>query len=91
MSVWGIALALTAAAQAGSVDVHGFGAESIGRGIGGVAVPDGAKTVFRNPALLQSLEWAEASVGYGVYRGRFPKSPPVHWDTNRDGYLDELD
>ena len=91
MSAWGFALALTAAAQAGSVDIHGFGAESIGRGIGGVAVPDGAKTVFRNPALLQSLSWAEASVGYGVYRGAFPKAPPVHWDTNRDGYLDELD
>ena len=91
MSLWGFAFALSAAAQAGSVDVYGFGAESIGRGVGGVAVPDGAKTVFRNPALLQSLEWAEASIGYGVYRGAFPKSPPVHWDTNRDGYVDQFD
>ncbi len=91
MSLWGWVLAVCHLAEAGTVDVFGFGAESIGRGSGGVAVPDGAKTVFRNPALLQRLEWAEASVGYGVFRGRFPQPPPVYWDTNRDGYVDETD
>ena len=64
MSVWGIALALTAAARAGSVDVHGFGAESIGRGIGGVAVPDGGRRCSNPPSC--SLLVGRASVGYGV-------------------------
>ncbi|MGB0641121.1 MAG: OmpP1/FadL family transporter [Myxococcota bacterium] len=76
---------------AGPVDVYGFGAKSIGRGQGGVSVADGGMTVFRNPALLQKLEWAEATVGYGLYRGSFPEGPDVYWDTNRDGLLDSSD
>ncbi len=71
--------------------MYGFGAHSIGRGHGGVAIPDGGMTTFRNPALLQSLEWAEASIGYGWYRAKLPPTPDVYWDTNRDGTLDDSD
>ena len=78
-------------AWAGSVDVFGFGAASIGRGQGGVAIADGGMTVFRNPALLQNLSMAEAVVGFSVNRGRFPDGPPVYWDTNQDGTIDVND
>ncbi len=76
---------------AGPVDVYGFGAKSIGRGQGGISVADGGMTVFRNPALLQDLEWAEAVIGYGLYRSDFPEGPNVYWDTNRDGLLNSSD
>ncbi|MEC8194361.1 MAG: hypothetical protein VX127_16615 [Myxococcota bacterium] len=86
MSVW-VVLAGVAVAEAGPVDIHGFGAASMGRGSGGVAVADGGMTVFRNPALLHELEWAEATVGYAVNRSSFPAPPALQWDTNRDGLL----
>jgi len=76
---------------AGPVDIYGFGAASIGRGQGGVSVADGGMTVFRNPALLQSLEWAEASAGFGMYRASLAASPQVYWDTNQDGVLNAED
>jgi len=84
-------LMVSFSASASSVDVFGFGARSVGRGQGGVAVADGGMTVFRNPALLQKLSWAEATVGYSMNRTSFPKAPPVHWDTNRDGRIDSQD
>ena len=71
--------------------MYGYGAASIGRGMGGVSVADGAMTVFRNPALLQQMDWAEATVGYTFQRGSFAQSPPVQWDTNRDGSIDSSD
>jgi long-subunit fatty acid transport protein len=76
---------------AGPVDIYGYGAASIGRGQGGVSIADGGMTVFRNPALLQGLEWAEASAGFGLFRAEFPTSPKVYWDTNQDGVLDSSD
>lgn len=79
------------AANAGPVDTFGFGAAAVGRGHGGVAIPDGGLTVFRNPALLQGLDWAEVSVGYTLNRSAFAQSPPVYWDTNQDGAIDDLD
>ena len=82
----GCVLGLTAA-WAGPVDTYGFGAAAIGRGNGGVAVPDGGLTAFRNPALLQDLSWAEATLGYAFNRSAFPAPPPLHWDTNRDGRI----
>ena len=88
-----VALALLASTQgmAGPVDAYGFGAASIGRGQGGVSIADGGMTVFRNPALLQKLEWAEAAAAYGFYRAQLPASPQVYWDTNQDGVLDASD
>jgi long-subunit fatty acid transport protein len=78
-------------ALAGSVDTYGFGAQSIGRGQGGIAIPDGALTAMRNPALLQDLEMAQAVIGYGVFRSSFDSVPPLYWDTNRDGRIDGSD
>ena len=86
-----VVLVASLTADAGSIDTYGFGAASIGRGMGGVSVADGSMTVFRNPALLQKLEWAEASVGFAFQRGAFPQSPPVYWDTNRDGSINAND
>ncbi len=83
--------AMLTAAHAGPIDAYGFGGAAIGRGQGGLAVADGGMTVFRNPALLQELEWAEAAYGYGLNRSSFPAPPPLHWDTNRDGQLNEAD
>jgi long-subunit fatty acid transport protein len=87
---WLLAVAVSAAI-AGPVDIYGFGAQSIGRGQGGVAIPDGAMTVMRNPALLQDLGQAQASIGYGMFRSAFAEIPPLYWDTNRDGKIDETD
>ena len=90
VGVWAVLAGVTVAG-AGPVDIHGFGAASMGRGNGGLAVADGGMTVFRNPALLHELEWAEATVGYAVNRSSFPAPPPLHWDTNRDGLLSDDD
>jgi len=78
-------------AIAGPVDTFGYGAAANGRGHGGVAIADGGLTVFRNPALLQGLEAAEVTLGYSLNRSAFAQSPPVYWDTNQDGYLDDQD
>ncbi len=91
MQVSVLALFMMGQSHAGPVDMYGFGAASIGRGQGGLAVPDGGQTVFRNPALLQDLDWAEASLGFGLYRAKVPDSPNVYWDTNRDGMIDRTD
>ena len=78
-------------AIAGPVDIYGFGAQSIGRGQGGIAIADDSTTVFRNPALLQDLKMAEAVLGFGVYRSSFSLVPPLYWDTNQDGLIDDQD
>lgn len=78
-------------AHAGPIAAYGFGGAAIGRGQGGLAIADGGMTVFRNPALLQELAWAEAAYGYALNRSAFPAPPPLHWDTNRDGQLDDAD
>jgi long-subunit fatty acid transport protein len=84
-------LLLSGAATAGPVDIYGYGAQSIGRGQGGIAIADGVTTVFRNPALLHDLKMAEVVIGYGAYRSSFPEVPPLYWDTNQDGLIDEND
>jgi hypothetical protein len=86
--VW---VGLTGAAHAGAVDLYGFGARSMGRGGGGVARVDDSAGVFINPAGLARMDTADLTVGYHVLRMRFPELPAVHWDTNRDGWLDDTD
>jgi hypothetical protein len=78
-------------AEAGPVDTLGFGARAMGRGAGGVALADGAGDVFRNPALLQELEDAQALLGISLHRSAFTPIPAVWWDTNRDGRIDDTD
>jgi long-subunit fatty acid transport protein len=84
-------LGFIGSAAAGPVDIYGFGAQSIGRGQGGIAIADGSTTVFRNPALLHGLKMAESVIGYGLYRSAFAEVPPLYWDTNQDGFVDGND
>ncbi|MEL6347876.1 MAG: outer membrane protein transport protein [Myxococcota bacterium] len=84
-------LALAADAFAGPIDVHGFGAAAMGRGLGGVALHDGVSDTFRNPAGLQRLRGAQALVGYTWMRHQLTPPGSVRWDTNRDGRVDEDD
>ncbi len=79
------------AAVASPVDLYGFGAPSIGRGGGGVALSDDAGSVFLNPAGLTRLGGGQLILGYTALRFRFEELPEVYWDTNRDGRLDALD
>lgn len=78
-------------ARAGATDVFGFGAGAIGRGGGGVALWDGAQDVSLNPASLQHMEQGQVMLGYGLIRSAFDPIPPVWWDTNRDGRIDDTD
>ena len=78
-------------AHAGPVDVFGFDARTMGRGGGGLALSDGPGDLFRNPSLLQRLPAPQVSFGYAMLRGGFDAPPPVYWDTNQDGRIDDTD
>lgn len=78
-------------ALAGPVDLVGFGSPGAARVGGGVALPDGAQTVFLNPAMLPDLDGSQLSVGFALLRGQMRPMPAVWWDTNRDGQIDDLD
>ena len=80
-------LALLGVAHAGSVDIWGFGARSMGQGVGGVALVDGPEGVLLNPAALTRLETQELFLNYAVQRADFRAVPDVLWDTNLDGRL----
>ena len=78
-------------AWAGPSEVHGYGAEAMGRGGGGVALATGGEDVFLNPAALAAMPVQEASLGFHLLRSDFPDVPSVWWDTNRDGLVDDSD
>ncbi len=86
-----LAVGSSSLARAGAVDVYGFGARSMGRGGGGVARVNDSTGVFINPAGLSRMEKADITVGYHILRMGFSELPEVHWDTNRDGWLDGAD
>ncbi|MFT5684383.1 MAG: long-subunit fatty acid transport protein [Myxococcota bacterium] len=77
--------------EAGPVDVYGFGAAAMGRGLGGVALSDGVGGMFNNPASLQQLESSEAIAGYALLRHDLTELPGVRWDTNQDGFINDAD
>jgi hypothetical protein len=77
--------------EAGPVDVYGFGAAAMGRGLGGVALSDGVAGMFNNPAGLQQLPRSEAFAGYALLRHDLAELPGVRWDTNQDGHIDDAD
>ena len=77
-------------AQAGPVDIWGFGADRMGRA-GGVALSDRPTGLFVNPAGLTQLEGAELTIGYALLRNQFRTIPDLHWDTNRDGRITDDD
>ena len=80
-----------ASAHAGPVDLYGFNAAAMGRGLGGIALSDGVAGVFLNPAGLQHLDGSQILLGYGLLRNDLADLPPVRWDTNRDGLIDDTD
>lgn len=84
-------LVLLAHAEASPVEFYGFGAESMGRGQGGVAITDDLGATFLCPAGLGRLERARLLAGFAVMRQDLEDLPDVWWDTNRDGLLDEAD
>ena len=79
------------AAQASPVELYGFGASAMGRAQGGVAYTDDAGAVFLNPAGLANMSQPSAILGAGLIRLDFDDLPPVYWDTNRDGLINEYD
>ena len=84
-------LALLGVAHAGAVDIWGFGARSMGQGVGGVALVDGPEGVLLNPAALTRLPAQRLFLGYAMQRADFRAVPDVLWDTNADGRLDGAD
>ncbi|MDG1480884.1 MAG: hypothetical protein P8R54_14910 [Myxococcota bacterium] len=77
--------------EAGPVDVYGFGAPAMGRGLGGVALTDGVAGLFNNPASLQHLTTNQIIAGYALLRHDLTELPGVRWDTNQDGRIDSVD
>ncbi len=82
---------LLAVAHASPVELYGFGASAMGRAQGGVAYTEDAGAVFLNPAGLANMSQPSAVLGGGLIRLDFDDLPPVYWDTNRDGRIDEYD
>ena len=82
---------LPADADAGAIDLVGFGAKSMGRGGGGVARVDDSTGLFVNPAGLSRMKTPDLAFGYHFLRMEFEELPDVRWDTNRDGWLDDSD
>ncbi|MEZ4236449.1 MAG: outer membrane protein transport protein [Myxococcota bacterium] len=85
-------LALLAAPAAGTVpDLMGLGARLQGAGGGGVAAVDDGTAAYVNPAGLSFVRRPTAALGYVHAWPRFAEAPPLWWDTNRDGIVDEHD
>lgn len=84
-------LAAVHAALAGPSEVFGLGGRSIGRGGASVAAPDAVEAALYNPAALAAVPHPVFAVGYGLVRAEFDDVPPVAWDTNQDGLVDEHD
>lgn len=72
-------------------DVFGLGARSLARGGGGVAYAEGAEAAWLNPALLASQKRSSFFAGYQAIGASFEELPPVWWDTNIDGRIDDTD
>ncbi len=73
------------------MEIFGFGARKMGRAGGGVAVDDGAENVLLNPAALPGRLYPELSFGFLGAQMSFADLPPLTWDTNRDGLLNDND
>jgi long-subunit fatty acid transport protein len=87
-----LALLLTlGSALASPAELYGFGAAAMGRSGGGVALDGDAGSALLNPAALAGHDRSQLLLGYTVVRFDFEDAPPVYWDTNRDGSIDEHD
>ncbi|MEC8380167.1 MAG: hypothetical protein VXZ96_07595 [Myxococcota bacterium] len=73
------------------VDIYGFGAQMMGRGLGGVAIGGNVADLVNNPASLQQLVQPDFQLGFHILRSSFEPTGPVRWDTNVDGKIDDSD
>ena len=78
-------------ALAGPGDTFGLGARSLGRGGAGAEWAEGAEAAWLNPAALAGQEHDSFFVNYTALRAEFKELPPVYWDTNIDGTINEDD
>lgn len=78
-------------ALAGPSEVFGLGGRSTARGGAALAAPDPAEAALYNPAALAATPAPVIAVGYTLIRSDLTEVPPVAWDTNQDGLVDEND
>jgi len=86
-----LGLLFTGNAHGSGVDVFGMGARWEGAGGGGVAVVEDGTAAYLNPAGLSRIRRPTAGIGLQAAVPNFRPLPPLYWDTNRDGVLDERD
>ena len=86
-----LALLTGGLAFASPADHFGFGAVTVGRAGGGWALDGDSSAALGNPALLAGLESSELQLGFSVTRFSFSELPPIYWDTNQDGLINEAD
>lgn len=88
---WLGSLLVASSAFATVPDTFGTGIRHMGRGGGGVAhVGDGAAAMM-NPSGLWRVRRPEVSLGFSAGLPELQAPPPVWWDTNQDGVVDERD
>ena len=86
-----LGIAVGSNAHASGVDVFGMGARWEGAGGGGVAVVEDGTAAYLNPAGLSRIRRPTAGIGVQAAFPNFKPLPPLYWDTNRDGSVDERD
>lgn len=89
--MWLLAAGMTSVVHASPAELYGFGARAMGRAQGGVSLEGDAGSALLNPALLVGHDKAQVLVGYALVRFDFDEVPPVYWDTNQDGLIDDYD
>ncbi|MCP4806990.1 MAG: hypothetical protein GY913_18015 [Proteobacteria bacterium] len=82
---------LASTALASPAELYGFGARAMGRGNGGISLAGDAGSALLNPAALAGHEKSQVLVGYALVRFDFDDIPPLYWDTNQDGLIDDND
>lgn len=89
-SLLGLTL-LATPAQATVPDNYGPAARSRGMGGGGVALVEDGTAAYQNPAGLGRVRQPQAAMGVILAKESLAPLPPLWWDTNRDGVIDERD
>jgi len=72
-------------------DTFGLGGRYLGMGGGGVALVDDGPAAMMNPAGLSRMHQPTAGLAFSAAFARVKEIPPLWWDTNRDGVVDERD
>jgi hypothetical protein len=84
-------LALLGIANATVPDLYGLGADRVAMGGAGGAISDDGTSAVLNPAGLGAIRRPTLTLGGLWGRMDLAESPPVWWDTNRDGLITEDD